>query len=368
MLNINYRFKKIVKKANDMINKVARKVGFDRLKNLELIGSRNSEGNEKFFTKSEDGIKFILNSFKNNENVAVLCRSNVQCLETKEILNEKGIEFDKINVTGEQDFRLERLRDYGLFSKLLEQNDHYLFFDEYALKKIIEKYKNLDISDYNFAVKKFYELFELVKKECGRPRVIDIINFIHETKLSDIDRLKSHHLIGWNDSEDTCEVENKITISTIHKIKGLEYETVVILPSKDNFPINGGNADSIDSAEEARLYYVAMTRARDNLYWGFRKRERSWHSGISYLEDNNNTNKGLSGAIDEIYISWSAMGDKALEIQDYIEQKISINDMITRPSIDSRDLFHNEKQIGKLSKWNWYSKSSKREKNSEFRI
>ena len=119
----------------------------------------------------------------------MLCRSNVQCLETKEILNEKGIEFDKINVTGEQDFRLERLRDYGLFSKLLEQNDHYLFFDEYALKKIIEKYKNLDISDYNFAVKKFYELFELVKKECGRPRVIDIINFIHETKLSDIDRL-----------------------------------------------------------------------------------------------------------------------------------------------------------------------------------
>ena len=91
-----------------------------------------------------------------------------------------------------------------------------------------------------------------------------------------------------------------------------------------------------------------MTRARDNLYWGFRKRERSWHSGISYLEDNNILIK-FERAIDEIYISWSAMGDKALEIQDYIEQKISINDMITRPSIDSRDLFHNEKQIGKLS-------------------
>ena len=39
--------------------------------------------------------------------------------------------------------------------------------------------------------------------------------------------------------------------------------------------------------------------------------------------------------------------------------------MITRPSIDSRDLFHNEKQIGKLS-MELVFKSSKREKIQNF--
>ena len=42
-----------------MINKVLRKVGFDRLKNLELIGSRNSEGNEKFLLS----LKMVLNLY-----------------------------------------------------------------------------------------------------------------------------------------------------------------------------------------------------------------------------------------------------------------------------------------------------------------
>ncbi len=65
---------------------------------------------------------------------------------------------------------------------------------------------------------------------------------------------------------------NKLTLSTIHSSKGLEYERVYLLDVLDGIlpSISLEDAESDDEIklyeEERRLYYVAMTRAKDELY------------------------------------------------------------------------------------------------------
>jgi DNA helicase II / ATP-dependent DNA helicase PcrA len=61
--------------------------------------------------------------------------------------------------------------------------------------------------------------------------------------------------------------EDYLVLSTIHSAKGLEWQAVHVLALYDgNFPacLSAGSAEEID--EERRLLYVAMTRARRQLY------------------------------------------------------------------------------------------------------
>jgi DNA helicase-2/ATP-dependent DNA helicase PcrA len=65
---------------------------------------------------------------------------------------------------------------------------------------------------------------------------------------------------------------NKLTLSTIHSSKGLEYERVYLLDVLDGIlpSISAEDAKSDEEIklyeEERRLYYVAMTRAKAELY------------------------------------------------------------------------------------------------------
>lgn len=66
---------------------------------------------------------------------------------------------------------------------------------------------------------------------------------------------------------------SNITLSSIHNSKGLEFKTVYIIDVYDgHFPINarkkwGVSKDYYDGdIEERRLFYVALTRAKDNLF------------------------------------------------------------------------------------------------------
>ncbi len=56
-------------------------------------------------------------------------------------------------------------------------------------------------------------------------------------------------------------------LSTIHQAKGLEFDVVFIIMLCDGlFPSSRSMEEPKDEEEERRLFYVAMTRARDELY------------------------------------------------------------------------------------------------------
>jgi DNA helicase-2/ATP-dependent DNA helicase PcrA len=72
--------------------------------------------------------------------------------------------------------------------------------------------------------------------------------------------------------------EDYLVLSTIHSAKGCEWDVVHIIHAADGMipsDMSTGDSDGVD--EERRLFYVAMTRAKDNLYVYFPI--RYYHSG-----------------------------------------------------------------------------------------
>ncbi len=66
--------------------------------------------------------------------------------------------------------------------------------------------------------------------------------------------------------EDENDNEGRITLSTVHSAKGLEWNAVLIIDLvEDRFPSRHALARPEDFEEERRLMYVACTRARKNL-------------------------------------------------------------------------------------------------------
>ena len=66
-----------------------------------------------------------------------------------------------------------------------------------------------------------------------------------------------------NDSE-------KIRLSTIHQAKGLEFDVVFVIMLCDGLFPSSRSLESADGEEEERrLFYVALTRARNELYMSY---------------------------------------------------------------------------------------------------
>lgn len=71
-------------------------------------------------------------------------------------------------------------------------------------------------------------------------------------------------------SSDTDDMndEEYVTIATIHSVKGLEFKNVFVVGMEENiFPVSRAAYDDNELEEERRLMYVAITRARERLYF-----------------------------------------------------------------------------------------------------
>jgi DNA helicase-2/ATP-dependent DNA helicase PcrA len=63
----------------------------------------------------------------------------------------------------------------------------------------------------------------------------------------------------------------------MHAAKGLEFPVVFVTGCEENLiPFKRGNRRQADIEEERRLFYVAMTRAKDRLYLTRAKKRRTY--------------------------------------------------------------------------------------------
>jgi len=94
----------------------------------------------------------------------------------------------------------------------------------------------------------------------------DIRGYIIELSSSYIGLVKDF-ISEFVSSQDQCDRQRGITLSTIHSAKGLQWTAVFIIGNTENvFPSLGFGLERNDSEEERRLYYVACSRARKYLY------------------------------------------------------------------------------------------------------
>lgn len=74
---------------------------------------------------------------------------------------------------------------------------------------------------------------------------------------------------------------DKVTLMTIHAAKGLEFELIYVVGVEEGlFPSERSAASQNDLEEERRLFYVAVTRAKERLHISYSKTRYKW--GNSY--------------------------------------------------------------------------------------
>ncbi len=108
-----------------------------------------------------------------------------------------------------------------------------------------------------------------------RENVVELMNALsyHEKSTQDATLgtfLQEISLV--TDIDDYEEDKPSVTLMTIHASKGLEFPVVFIVGLEEElFPIGARNGDEVDMEEERRLFYVAITRAKKDLYFSHAK-------------------------------------------------------------------------------------------------
>jgi DNA helicase-2/ATP-dependent DNA helicase PcrA len=92
-------------------------------------------------------------------------------------------------------------------------------------------------------------------------------DFLAELSLLSTERYGAPQGLASEDVIEGGDEDELLTLSSVHQAKGLEWRAVFILWAADGkFPSPRSLRDAEGEEEERRLWYVALTRARDQLY------------------------------------------------------------------------------------------------------
>ncbi|MGB8507978.1 MAG: ATP-dependent helicase [Pyrinomonadaceae bacterium] len=92
-------------------------------------------------------------------------------------------------------------------------------------------------------------------------------DFLAELALLSTERYGAPQTIAGEDVVSGGEEDELLTLTSVHQAKGLEWRAVFIIWAADGkFPSPRSLRDAEGEEEERRLWYVALTRARDQLY------------------------------------------------------------------------------------------------------
>lgn len=311
IMNENHRSSKnIAKLAGDFIKD-------NNFRYEKDLISNKSDG-EKIIIKTikdaYDQYNFIKKNIDLSKSNAILFRNNISAINLVTFLLEDGIDF-AINDDFLDFFKSQIIDDFFDIIKFSDnfsnvetfENIYYkirTFLKKTEIEKLSTKPINQDIFDF------FYEILDYdrqnslydIEKKLSHIRKLPLsrkISYIYKyLGYKEYSSLKANKfaeevinkdlfvesLINFTKDLETIEdfdrkilnLKKKIRLmppsnlilQTIHRSKGLEYDKVFVIDmNKNEFPIIDYEKDSKASLEEERrVFYVAMTRARENLF------------------------------------------------------------------------------------------------------
>jgi DNA helicase-2/ATP-dependent DNA helicase PcrA len=137
-------------------------------------------------------------------------------------------------------------------------------------KQLFEKDLNKPDEIINFIFKDFYKEYSNLSFRNSASRNMDIERFQDiSAQYDSLMKFLEEMALSESITAKSAERESKdeqITLTTVHGAKGLEWKVVILLSvNPGDFP-NGMAIKEKKLDEEERLFYVAITRAKDELY------------------------------------------------------------------------------------------------------
>ncbi len=149
--------------------------------------------------------------------------------------------------------------------------------EENILDQPSETIRHILANGYDDHLKKTYDNYEERKED-----IEQLANYSNNFK-STRDFLSDLALLSNVQSEDIVEPDEDgetIVLSTVHRAKGLEWSRVFIIGLSDgSFPSAKSMGDLAKEEEERRVFYVAITRAKDELYLCYPIMDNRWYDG-----------------------------------------------------------------------------------------
>ena len=144
---------------------------------------------------------------------------------------------------------IEKLKEISNEVTLTELIDKVL--DSTGLKEELENEKTLDSE---IRLENLEEFKSITKSFEEREGIVSLEEFLLEISLiSDVEEYKDD--------------PNRISLMTVHSVKGLEFNHVFVVGMEEGiFPHINSLMENSELEEERRLCYVAITRAKDNLH------------------------------------------------------------------------------------------------------
>lgn len=156
------------------------------------------------------------------------------------IQSGKELEFKKI---------IEDLKRVSEDLTLTELVDKIL--DTTGMRRELEGEKTLEA---DIRLENLEEFKSITKAFEERDGLISLEDFLFEVSLV-------------SDREDYKDSSNKVSLMTVHSVKGLEFKQVFVVGMEEGiFPHMNSLMDNQELEEERRLAYVAITRAKEKLY------------------------------------------------------------------------------------------------------
>lgn len=325
ILERNYRSsKKILDSANKLIknnsNRIEKNLYTESNIESEVVfyNAPNQDEESKYVVTK---IQSLLNKGFKYKDFAILYRSNYLSRNIEQQLTFSSIPYKIYG--GFKFYQRKEIKDILAYLKLINNNDEislsriynipkrgiseksFSKIKEYAKIKNISTFdafnhiENIDISQKTKnEIKQFYDLISQFKKT-SYPSILNMVNDVFEKthykemlikteeehRIENIDELKNA-IFQFESTRENCTLNeylqeialltsadeddskdsNFVSLMTVHVAKGLEFKNVFIIEFNESiFPSQKAiDADGIE--EERRIAYVAITRAKENLY------------------------------------------------------------------------------------------------------
>lgn len=261
-----------------------------------------------------------LAGYRRDRSIAILCRSNAEVDRLRKPLAAAlpGLRVQKRS----EILNVADCRHVGLWLDLLDS--HITQQDRAATPEqrdaLLDEFRGTiripETQGDSKALRDLRKLWNCVLEEDRDAGLSDVANFLRSwLRPDDVDRL-----VGRGATR---------VLSTIHKVKGLEFDDVIVMPSTAAFPMGGGDLERA-AAEEARVLYVAETRAKKRLLRLQGDREAAWIAHPPRPSPGGDDGQFLRGSGAEIDLGWTADGRgfnaDPVGLHEYIEERVAVGD------------------------------------------